>query len=234
MIFPPSAVVAILLLVIVVTLAVVCCHTRRRRQYSVPSSTNSELGQLDFWSPPSSPSSLSPDVHLKSDIQQHVHSLTPDVPLTPNIHHVAVVFSEHTPSESKKTILSYLYYKLGSVPGIRVVYYDIAWRKGPSTWMEEEVGKASAVLVVCNKELTQEWKGEGASVVHALHALVRGHLNDGRDPDKKFAVVLLFEKDRQYIPQGYLRNCVQFLIDDVQNIARYIQQVPEHLPIHHP
>ena len=212
MIFPPSAVVAILLLVIVVTLAIVCYHARRRQHYSVPSPTSSELGQLDFWSPPGSPSSPS----------------SPDVPLTPNVHHVVVVFSERTPPESKKIILSYLVYKLGSFVGIKVVYYDIAWRKGPSSWVEEEVGRASAVLVVCNMELTQEWKGEGASVVHALHALVRGHLNDGRDPDKKFVVVLLFDEDRQYIPQGYLHNCVQFLISDVQNIARYIQQVPEY------
>jgi len=99
--------------------------------------------------------------------------------------------------------------------------------------MEEEVGLASAVLCVCNRDFYQEWNqcpSEGKiHVVGILRQLIQASVTEGKSL-AKYAVILLEPGDEKFIPSLYLRGEPRrFLISEVEHIARFIQGIPSYV-----
>ena len=57
-----------------------------------------------------------------------------------------------------------------------------------------------------------------------LRQLVYGTLSQGKELSK-FAVVLMKQSDRQFIPSPYLQN-TPLLVTEVEQIARFVKEIP--------
>ena len=86
---------------------------------------------------------------------------------------------------------------------------------------------ASAVLCVCNAEFKQEWdkKNSDSPLVSSLKQLIYANVNR-EEGLSKYATVLLRKSDRECIPTPYLLNTRNFYVDEPDDIARFVHQVP--------
>lgn len=98
--------------------------------------------------------------------------------------------------------------------------------------MEKEIKMATAVLCVCTAEFYREWTqppNDGTIPVvgllkHAVHATV----SQGKSL-ARYAVILLDESDWECIPSLYLQGDTrQFLITKLDDIARFVQDIPSY------
>ena len=90
--------------------------------------------------------------------------------------------------------------------------------------------KADAVLCVCNEAFFKEWTSNPSTVytsravAHSLKSFIGGTLSQSEDLSK-FGIVLLKQSDKQFIPSTYLAGTHSFLIDETENIARFVAEV---------
>ena len=119
---------------------------------------------------------------------------------------------------------------------VEPIAYD--YDSGPSQsgiheWMENNFAECDMILIVCNKSFYDVWNSndsEQNAIVSASKQLLQGHLISS-DNISKLAIVLLRERDRQYIPSLYLRNLTTFVVFNdgycnEEDLVRYILQVP--------
>lgn len=145
-----------------------------------------------------------------------------------------VVYSPNTPEEQQDMIRRDFIPKLES-NGIKTLSHDFTCiKEGPSSWLEREISRATAVLCVCNREFKEDWEGckpsspSSLPLVQSLKHLIFATVHQGVDLSK-YAVVLLESCDQQYIPTMYLRSDPrQFGLTEVDIIARFVCNVPTH------
>ena len=111
---------------------------------------------------------------------------------------------------------------------ISTVSHDCYCIKGSlSQWLEREVQKTSAVLCICNAEFKQEWDESISDfpLVSSLKQLIYANVNK-EEGLSKYATVLLRKSDRECIPTPYLLNTRNFYVNEPDDIARFVHQVP--------
>ena len=141
---------------------------------------------------------------------------------------VLLVYSPESPEKEKQVLMEILVKGLKPYD-IDVTSHDVWSPRGSlSEWVAQQFQRATAVLVVCNQHLFQEWQGSGSThtLVAALKQLL--HASVGTSEFSKIAVVLLKAKDKEFIPTLYLRGTKQFTVhvDMVEDIARFIKEIP--------
>lgn len=156
-------------------------------------------------------------------------------PPEPSRHRVVFIYSDQTPKEDCDLIAVYRR-KLESQGDIATSIYDISLRQPTSTWLAEEVRVANAIFCVCNKEFLHDWQNGGGclsrSPVHALKLQVDSFVSSRLHPAMLYAVVVLYEKDIQYVPEGsYLKAAVNFHLceEKLGEIVRFIRQEREYI-----
>lgn len=126
---------------------------------------------------------------------------------------------------------------------IQQVYYqyvendrcDGPGQLGIGAWTEKNFNESTMVLFICNQGFSSVWENNDgvtgrdsyAQIISCTKQLFHGYLLENKF--SKFAVVLLQESDHQYVPH-LLKNVKSFLVSDEEGLARYILQVPTHLP----
>lgn len=141
-----------------------------------------------------------------------------------------IIYSPLCPDEDRRTVMQYLIRDLMKC-GIRPVAHDCDYTKGSlSQWLETEVKRASAVLCVCDPAFRQEWEQQQPAdtnfpLVYSLKLLIYANVNRGEELSK-YAIVLLRKGDKNCIPTYYLNNTRTFYVNEVKNIAHFVQQVP--------
>ena len=159
-------------------------------------------------------------------------SLTPDPPKLkhPCAWSALIIYSPLCPDKDRRTLMQYLINDLREYD-IRTVAHDCDYTKGSlSQWLETEVKRASAVLCVCDPAFLQEWEQQQPTdtnfpLVYSLKLLVYANVNRGEELSK-YAIVLLRKEDRDCIPTYYLNNTRTFYVNEIENIAHFVQQVP--------
>lgn len=129
--------------------------------------------------------------------------------------------------------------------GIDQIYYQYVANDrehGPGqlgivAWTEKSFKESEMVLFVCNQGFSDIWENDQnitqdsyALIISTVKKLFHGYLAGNNF--SKFAVVLLQESDKFSIPH-LLRNVQHFLISNQKGLARYILQVPTHIPPGH-
>ena len=94
-------------------------------------------------------------------------------------------------------------------------------------WIEDKVMKADTVLIVCDKAFYEDWNNENSSHVNALRHVFFSKVMNRSSGMKKFAVIVLDNKD-QYIPTQYLRLLSKFNYrkdnaEDIKPIVHFIR-----------
>ena len=149
---------------------------------------------------------------------------------------VLVVYSPSTPTEELRLIRFEFIPELRSY-GFKVQSHDFACiKESPSQWLEREIATSTAVLCICNQEFRNDWEGTKSgshsslplveSLKHLVHATVQQN-----ECLSKYAIIFLKpgDVDRDYIPTKYLQGDPrQFLVSDVENIARFVHGIPSH------
>lgn len=149
---------------------------------------------------------------------------SPPEPIDPGpIVSVLVIFSPRTPQLETQTIMQCLVAELGNyniesqIPDLHLP------RENIFDWLTEQHEKVDAVLFVCNKYFSEEWKQtvileNHLKVVYCIKTLFR------IDSDK-YAVVLTDSDDHEHIPP-LLENRKTYSIDDYDGIARFVRNIP--------
>ena len=147
---------------------------------------------------------------------------------------VLTIYSTNTPERNQDKIRMEFFSELKSYPGIKIMSHDLTCIKtSPSMWLEREITKATVVLCVCNKEFKEDWECPQSAptslpLVQSLRHMIAATVNQGKDLSK-YAVVLLEPADRNCVPTMYLQSdSRQFMIDDVEDVARFVCDVPTH------
>ena len=149
-------------------------------------------------------------------------------------HRALVIYSPSTPEEKQELIRGHLLSQLHSY-GIETLSHDLTCiKESPSLWLEREIAMATIVICVCNKEFKHDWECErnGTSslpIVQSLNHLIYASINQNKDMSK-YAVVLLEEGDKDCVPTMYLQShSRQFMVYDVDKIARFVCNIPTHV-----
>ena len=106
---------------------------------------------------------------------------------------------------------------------------------GTGAWIEKSFNESTMVLFVCNKGFKQVWENTDndnrqdpyAQIISTTKRLF--HVCVAENNLSKFAVILLERSDYELIP-CLLKSVKSFPIDDEEALARYILQVPTHVP----
>lgn len=157
-----------------------------------------------------------------------------------------VVHSEHC-SDQHLRLIRQLCHGLSkyAIKPVAFVYdeHEGPTQQGITQWTENNFIKCDKILIVCNKELRDDWSNEQdtqtSSLVTAARLAFLGCVN--KDKDKflsKFGVVLLKHSDEEYIPGLLLQNPVRFEYPKCNNkkeiakfnekIARFIRGIPKY------
>lgn len=229
-----------LLVVIIVLISIIIAVKRRvhkQSSYEILPSTS-----IDDHSPPQlivrsgyPPHDCNETVTVQRGYRQH--DWNPTLPVQSdhcqqNASHTStalVVYSLDSSESDEHLVLQYLISDLRK--------YDIATvtpknlqRGNLPFWIEEQVKKADAVLCVCNEAFFKEWTSNPSTVytsravAHSLKSFIGGTLSQSEDLSK-FGIVLLKQSDKQFIPSTYLAGTHSFLIDETENIARFVAEV---------
>lgn len=227
-----------LLVVIIVLISIIIAVKRRvhkQSSYEILPSTS-----IDDHSPPQlivrsgCPQHDSNEtVTVQRDYSQHDWNSTLPVQsdhCQQNASHTAlVVYSLDSSERDEHLVLQYL------ISDLRKYYIAAVTPKNLQRgnlpfWIEEQVKKADAVLCVCNEAFFKEWTSNPSTVytsravAHSLKSFIGGTLSQSKDLSK-FGIVLLKQSDKQFIPSTYLAGTQSFLIDETENIARFVAEV---------
>ena len=138
---------------------------------------------------------------------------------------VVVFFSLR--SKNVKYILSNVAQGLQSTGDIEVTHPHELIRDLIPEWIEDKVMKADTVLIVCDKAFYEDWNNENSSHVNALRHVFFSKVVNRSSGMKKFAVIVLDNKDK-YIPTQYLRLLSKFNYrkdnaEDIEPIVHFIR-----------
>ena len=108
---------------------------------------------------------------------------------------------------------------------------------GVPAWTEKRFTESDMVLFVCNQGFQNVWENkEGINRLNPYTLIISTskQLFYGRQEFSKYAVILLEEYDHcsDYIPELLKTNAKHFLVNDQEALARYILEVPTHIPPH--
>ena len=152
---------------------------------------------------------------------------------------VLVIYSPNSPEKDKHVVMEQLVRNLGK--HCQTECYDSSYsslRKNVSAWLEDISKKASVILCVCDAQFKKEWSQQsfterptasewtGVSLIFSLGQLAYAMLSKTIPLSRKFAVVLLRQSDQQHIPV-YLSGTKQFLVDQVEEIAQFVHEIPK-------
>lgn len=113
---------------------------------------------------------------------------------------------------------------------------------GIPAWTQKCFNEHDMILFVCNRGFNIVWENEENKVenrrevtrhnpytliISTVRQLFEGYLTE-HNRHSKYAVILLQESDRQYIPP-LLKNIRRFLVCDQEALARYILQIPKYV-----
>ena len=153
---------------------------------------------------------------------------------------VLVIYSPNSPEIDKNVVMEYLVRNLGK-HCTQTECYDSSrssLRQNVSAWLENISKKASVILCVCDAQFKKEWSQQsfterptasewtGVSLIFSLGQLAYAMLSKSIPLSRKFAVVLLRQSDQQHIPV-YLSSTKQFLVDQVEEIAQFVHEIPK-------
>ena len=138
---------------------------------------------------------------------------------------VVVFFSLR--SKNVEYILCNVVQGLQSTGDIEVTHPHDLIRDLIPEWIEDKVMKADTVLIVCDKAFYEDWNNENSSHVNALRHVFFSKVMNRSSGMKKFAVIVLDNKD-QYIPTQYLRLLSKFNYrkdnaEDIEPIVHFIR-----------
>ena len=191
--------------------------------------------QIDIYS--HAPQTVEVEAHSPSPytISRSDYPGTTRYPPAPNIsstsHTVLVVYSLDSSQYDEGVILQFLVFELQKRSISAITPKDLQ-RGNLPLWMEDQMKKADAVLCVCNKALYEEWNRNpetaytSRAVVHSLKAIIGGSLSQSKDLSTFLGIILLKQSDKKFIPSKYLAGTPSFLVDEIENIARFVAQVP--------
>ena len=193
--------------------------------------------QIDIYD--HAPQTVEVEAHPPSPYTNSCNSYTArnitHYPPAPNIsstsHTVLVVYSLDSSQYDEGVILQFLVFELRKRSISAITPKDLQ-RGNLPLWMEDQMKKADAVLCVCNKALYEEWNRNpetaytSRAVVHSLKAIIGGSLSQSKDLSAFLGIVLLKQSDKKFIPSSYLAGTPSFLVDEIENIARFVAQVP--------
>ena len=152
---------------------------------------------------------------------------------------VLVIYSPNSPEKDKRVVMEQLVRNLAR--HCTTECYDSSrssLRQNVSAWLENISEKASVILCVCDAQFKKEWcsgsfterptapEWTGVSLVFSLGQLAYATLSKNIPLSRKFAVVLLRQSDQQHIPE-YLSGTKLFLVDQVEEIARFVHEIPK-------
>ena len=152
---------------------------------------------------------------------------------------VLVIYSPNSPEKDKRVVMEQLVRNLAR--HCTTECYDSSrssLRQNVSAWLENISEKASVILCVCDAQFKKEWcsgsfterptapEWTGVSLVFSLGQLAYATLSKNIPLSRKFAVVLLRQSDQQHIPE-YLSSTKLFLVDQVEEIARFVHEIPK-------
>ena len=216
-----SSIAGVLILAIFVAVGIVIasrkCFTCRSSSYdSLPQSEDRQI-VIHCHPPQTRPVRAPPP-----------HSISPN---SRTSYTVLVVYSPDSSEDDEKLILQLL------VRELRKRYIDTVTPKDLQRgnlplWMEDQMKRADAVLCVCNEAFSKEWNKNpettytSRAVVHSLKAIIGGSLSQSKDLSTFLGIVLLKQSDKRFIPSNYLAGTQSFLVDETEDIARFVAQVP--------
>ena len=150
--------------------------------------------------------------------------------LHPGINLVLVIESHRSPEKEIIVNQSFLGSELNQYKDLHVLHYNIASKLTPAQWLMDNMGDASVVICVCNKEFQEEWEGKNkdCSLVNPLRNYVIGSSNRGDSLADKYIAVTHTQDDKRYIPREFyvVRHC---LIDRTEELYCIITQTPNRI-----
>ena len=160
-----------------------------------------------------------------------------ELPVRSSSRSVFVVHSERC-SEKHLILIRQLCHGLSdySIRPVAFVYDEHAGptQQGITQWTENNFVECDKVLIVCNKELSDDWSNkqetQSSSLVAAAKLAFHGCVNKDNKDLSKFAVVLLKHSDHRYIPGLLLQNPVRFVYpkcNSNEEIARFVHGIPK-------
>ena len=171
----------------------------------------------------------SPSFSSSTEDDSKVHAPIPSpCKLQTAVPSVLVIYSPRCPTEDKHVLLQFLLSDLQSYD-ICSTSHDWHLKGNIPMWIEQEVKRSTAVLCVCNRQFQQEWEQQvsaDCTVAYTLQQLIYALLSQCEDLSSKFAVVLLRQSDRHFIPTQYLQSVKRFYVNEVKEIAHFVKRVP--------
>ena len=234
-----SSIAGVLILAIIIAIGIViatrCYLIYAKRGVSRSSSYDNLIlpppRQIDIYG--HAPQTVEVEAHPPSP--RNDYRTTTCYPPAPNIsstsHTVLVVYSLDSNQYDEGVILQFLVFELRKRSISAITPKDLQ-RGNLPLWMEDQMKKADAVLCVCNEALYEEWNRNpetaytSRAVVHSLKAIIGGSLSQSKDLSAFLGIVLLKQSDKKFIPSSYLAGTPSFLVDEIENIARFVAQVP--------
>ena len=225
-----SSIAGVLILAIVVAIVIVIarkCLTYSKRDFTKVSSCDSLQIDIDVHSPQTVEVEAPPPTLYNSSHNDY----SPPPNSTSHSHTVLVVYSPDSSEYDERLILQLLVRELRKRSINAVTPRDLQ-RGNLPLWMEDQMKKADAVLCVCDEAFYKEWNKNpettytSRAVVHSLKAIIGGSLSQSKDLSTFLGIVLLKQSDKRFIPSNYLAGTQSFLVDEIENIARFVAQVP--------
>ena len=109
------------------------------------------------------------------------------------------------------------------------IFSNIPELRGPQQnvqdWIVEQHETANAVFCVCNKYFYEEWNQQADLGVKFPIVYCFKNLFEGSIKSTKYAVVLVDQEDKVYIPP-LLRGRPVYMIDDFSGMARFVKNKP--------
>ena len=245
-----SSVAGALLLVIVIAISIVIASKCRRgwtgtnRYEILPSDNHCTPVQREYSSQTVSVQRISiadrclPPLIVESGYPQHERNLSlsvqSDQPQLNASHTVLVIYSLDSSDHDEHIILEHLLVGLRRYQIAAVTAKTDLPRGNLPLWIEEQMNKADAVLCVCNEAFFKEWNRDSSTdmytsraVAHSVKSYIGGTLSQSKDLSKFIGIVLLKQSDRRFIPSAYLAGSQSFLVDETEDIARFVARVSQ-------
>ena len=241
-----SSIAGVLILTIIIAIGIViarrCYLIYPKRGFSRSTSDDSLISsqdrQIHIYSHPPQTVEVEARPHSPYSNSRNGYHATRNIthyPPASNItsysHTVLVVYSLDSNEYDEQVILQLLVFELRKRSISAITPRDLQ-RGNLPLWMEDQMKRADAVLCVCNEALYEEWNRNpetvytSRAVVHSLKAIIGGSLSQSKDLSTFLGIVLLKQSDKKFIPSSYLAGTQSFLVDEVENIAKFVAQVP--------
>ena len=148
---------------------------------------------------------------------------------------VLVLFSPRSPGDA--IIRDHLIFKLKDITGERrisnVTFYQSTEVNDVHEWIEYSVKTFDKILLVCNRQFQEEWNNRGSHINEEpiIHYLRYSYMWELRKHTtqymkSKYAVVLMQESHRKYIPDCYSLSLKVYQFSQIEEIASHILEQP--------